>query len=109
MIWVGPPTLPRSHTAILLGCTQLLSFCSLPRPTLPHLAAAVAAVPAPGEVKDKVQLYQMANLGVRLCWWAVMTWLVVLLAGCAVFAVYVSNMHYMMEVRAQGGGHFRVW
>lgn len=90
-------------------CPQLPALSSLPHLPLPYFpaapAAAAPAAPAPGEVKDKVQLYQMANLGVRLCWWAVMTWLVVLLAGCAVFSVYVSNMHYMMEVRADTWQH----
>ncbi|GIL49292.1 hypothetical protein Vafri_5682 [Volvox africanus] len=52
-----------------------------------------------GEVKDKLQLYQMANLGVRICWVAIMTWIVLLMAGCAILGVYVSNMAYMVKVR----------
>ncbi|GLC71458.1 hypothetical protein PLESTF_001118000 [Pleodorina starrii] len=50
-----------------------------------------------GEVKDKLQLYQMANLGVRICWLIIMTWLVLLLSGCGIFGVYVSNMRYLVR------------
>ncbi|KAG2447183.1 hypothetical protein HYH02_007926 [Chlamydomonas schloesseri] len=62
-----------------------------------------------GQVKDKLQLYMMANLGVRVCWWAVMTWMVLLLAGAAIFGVYTSNITYMITTvlnnQAMVGGY----
>ncbi|KXZ48761.1 hypothetical protein GPECTOR_25g345 [Gonium pectorale] len=50
-----------------------------------------------GEVKDKLGLYTMGNLCARVCWWAIMTWIVVLLAGCSIFGVYISNFHYFVK------------
>ncbi|KAG2493707.1 hypothetical protein HYH03_008221 [Edaphochlamys debaryana] len=51
-----------------------------------------------GNLRDKLQLFQMANIGVRCCWWAIMTWLVALIAGCAIFGVYISTtLFYIQE------------
>lgn len=47
-----------------------------------------------------MQLFMMSNLTVRVCWWAIMTWMVVLLAGAAIFGVYTSNLSYMITVSA---------
>eukprot|EP00198_Chlamydomonas_reinhardtii_P000593 XP_001689928.1 peptidyl-prolyl cis-trans isomerase, FKBP-type [Chlamydomonas reinhardtii] len=62
-----------------------------------------------GQVKDKMQLFMMSNLTVRVCWWAIMTWMVVLLAGAAIFGVYTSNLSYMITTvlnnQAMVGGY----
>lgn len=55
-----------------------------------------AEVDMEGIVRDKLQLYQMANTGVRVCWWAVMTWMVVLMIGNGIFGIYVTNIKFML-------------
>jgi hypothetical protein len=84
----APPTLshPLTHARPHSATTQ--------RDHTAHTRTAPALTP--GIVRDKLDLYQMANLGVRVCWWALMTWMVVLMIGNGIFGVYISNIKYMI-------------